>query len=308
MRAVVLFNPKAGSAGGADGFCAAVEDHPDLTLVQPETAEGLDAAVRQAAEEGADVVASAGGDGTLHAVANALARLPVRAEELPALAVIPFGTGNDFARTLAIPTDPDAALDLLHAGERRPIDLIRVNPDDGPALYAINACTGGFSGQVEEVLTDDLKKTWGPLAYLIGGIKVIPDLTEYDTRLAYDGGPDEPEDAFNVVVGNGRMAGGGKPIAPKANPEDGLLDVVVIRRCSGPQMAALAALAFAGDYLQSDLVVHRRVQQLRVASKPGMWFNVDGELLTNAPITFEAVPQALRVVVGPEYAAAVDDA
>jgi diacylglycerol kinase (ATP) len=301
VRLCVLTNPHAGSSDAADGL---YERAPPGTVFRAcGEGETLADMAEAAAREGFDVVAAAGGDGTLHEVANGLMRVGTACDERPALAVVPLGTGNDFARTLALPLDdPAAALALAAEPEAaRPLDLIRVTSPEG-ALWAVNVCAGGFSGEVDEVLSPELKARWGPLAYLIGAVKALPELEGYDTRLAWDEAPDERVEAFNVVVANGRTAAGGKPAAPRANPEDGLLDVVVVLRSTALDIARLAAKVFAGDYLADGQVLHRRVRRLTVASRPGMWFNVDGELHTKEPVTFEAVPRALRVVVGEGYA------
>jgi diacylglycerol kinase (ATP) len=102
-------------------------------------------------------------------------------------------------------------------------------------------------------------------------------------------------------VANGRTAAGGFQVAPLANPEDGLLDVIVVRYGDVLDLAGIAARLLAGNYLSSEQVMHRRARHVHIASQPGMWFNVDGELFTSQPITFTVMPQALRVVVGPEY-------
>jgi diacylglycerol kinase (ATP) len=168
--------------------------------------------------------------------------------------------------------------------------------------YGINVAAGGFSGQVGETLTEELKATWGPLAYLIGAAKVLPDLAGYETTIAWEDSPPERVQALNIVVANGRTAGGGIPVAPPANPEDGWLDVVVVRYGSAVELMGVAARLLAGNYLTSERVFHRQARRVRIASRPGMWFNVDGELLTNEPVTISVLPQALRVVVGPTYA------
>ncbi|HEX8385694.1 MAG TPA: hypothetical protein VF576_05900, partial [Rubricoccaceae bacterium] len=198
--------------------------------------------------------------------------------------------------------DVASCLACLADGPRRALDVIRY-AHEGTGGYAINACAGGFSGAVGEALTDELKSTWGPLAYLVGAVKSLPDLADYHTSISWDGRPPERMDAFNVVVANGRTAAGGRPVAPRANPEDGLLDVVVVRAGSGLDLVRLAARVVAGDYLGDDQIVFNRVRHVRIESTPGMWFNVDGELRTNEPVEFEAVPGALRVVVGPDYVA-----
>jgi diacylglycerol kinase (ATP) len=87
-----------------------------------------------------------------------------------------------------------------------------------------------------------------------------------------------------------------------SDPEDGRLDVVVVRYGSVVELIGVAARLLAGNYLPSARVFHRQVRRVRIASRPGMWFNIDGELLTNEPVTISVLPQALRVVVGPTYA------
>ena len=296
----VLLNSHAG--GDADPVRQAVRLHPEAELVE---ADDLADAAEDAAREGVGLVVAAGGDGTIHAVANGLLRTGREAEDLPTLGVLPTGTGNDLARTLSLPLDTPCAdtLDLLENGERRLIDAIHVRSGDG-SLFAINACSGGFTGQIDEAMTPELKETWGPLAYAIGTVKALPNIEDYHTTLAWEHERPHRVHAFNVLVANGRTIGGGTPVAPGASLEDGLLDVVVVREGGALDLARLTARAYTtGDYTEDDKVIHRRVRRVRVESHPGMWFNVDGDLHSNDPVTFEVVPGALRVVVGPGYEA-----
>lgn len=299
----VLYNSEAGSAPDAD--VDVLRTLPGVDLVACESPDDTITAAAEATHAGHDLVVAAGGDGTVHLVANGLMEAGTDARTRPALGVFPLGTGNDLARTLGMNLDasPIEAMDTLRRADLRPLDLIRVTHPgcEGKTNFAVNVCAGGFSGEVDEVLTSDLKSTWGPLAYLLGAAQVIPELEGYETRIAWDGGPEEAVDAFNVVVANGRTAGGGTPVAPRASIEDGRLDVVVIRAGDGLDIARLAARALAGDYLEDDHVVFNRVSRLTVTARPGMWFNVDGELRTKDPVTFEVVPGALRVAVGPGY-------
>ncbi|MEP0547776.1 MAG: diacylglycerol kinase family protein [Rhodothermales bacterium] len=296
MKARLILNPNAGSADAADALRLAIHAESDVELCDCEAPGHGRELAADAVEQGYDLVIAAGGDGTVNEVINGLARDFGAA----AFGVVPLGTGNDLARTLALPNDPVLAFHLALRGERRALDLIRVESGD-ETVYAANVCAGGFTGDLDAAMTDELKATWGPLSYLIGTVKALPDLSEYETLVAWDGTDLEEVDAFNVVVANGRTAGGGRPAAPRANPEDGLLDVVIVKECTAVELAGLAARALAGDYLDSEHVVYRRARRLRVESTPGMWFNLDGEMHTNEPITFEVVPGALRVAVGPSY-------
>jgi len=298
MKTRVIFNPHAGSADADDALRSAVAAEPDADLCTCDApGHGLRLA-STASEEGYDLVVAAGGDGTVNEVINGLAR----DFDGVALGIVPLGTGNDLARTLAIPDDPAIAFQLALHGQRRPLDLIRVEGAD-KTVYAANVCAGGFTGELDEAMTDEMKAAWGPLSYLIGTVKALPDLDDFATWIAWDDGEPERVDALNIVVANGRTAAGGRPAAPRANPEDGLLDVVIVKKCTSAELAVLAARALTGDYLDSEHVVFRHARRLHVEARPGMWFNVDGELHTNEPITFEIVPRALRVAVGPGYSA-----
>lgn len=295
MRGAMIFNPNAGSAAQIEGVRDWLALHPEIELLETQRsghAAELAAQVRGSCE----LVIAAGGDGTISEVVNGLA--PDFAPTT--LGVVPLGTGNDLARTLGLPADPLQALDLLELQRARPIDVIRAQGASNQ-VYGINVAAGGFSGQVDEVLTDEMKATWGPLAYLISAASVLPDLSEYRTTIAFDDGSAEQVDALNVIVANGRTAAGGYRVAPRANPEDGLLDVVVVTRSSALDLAGVLARLLAGDYTQSGSVLYRQARALRIDSHPGMWFNVDGELLTNEPVTFTVLPQVLRVIVGPDY-------
>ena len=298
----VLINPHAGSLSPADQL--ALRAAEDVELVTVDSPKGLHQCAMDLAREGVDLVVAAGGDGTVHLVANGLMDGGETADTRPALGILPRGTGNDFARTLGLPLGGSLgdALDVLRTGKHRVMDLIRMDHATG-GCYAVNVCAGGFSTTISEAMTDGLKTAWGPFSYVVGGVKALPEMEARDVQIEWGDGPAERFRALNVVVGNGRTAGGGHLVAPHANPEDGLLDVVLIRDGSTLAISRLAALALSGaNYLDDELVVVNRVRQLRVEATPGMLFNVDGEVRTDEPITFQVVPAALRFVVGPGYA------
>lgn len=292
MSLVAIFNPGAGSAG--DAALRALRARGIEVRKTGGPGEATDLA-RAAIDEGATTIVACGGDGTVSEVARGMLGVRTRAR----LAVLPLGTGNDFARTLGIPLDVEGALAAIDAHRERAIDVIAVEPDDGERVFAINVCAGGFSGQVDEMLSSELKARWGPLAYLWSAAKVLPDLTGYETTLAFDDGEATRMEVLNVVVANARSCGGGWAVAPQASLEDGLLDVVLVRWGRALDLAKVALGLARGDW--SDDVVHRTARAVRITSKPPMWFNVDGELVSRAAVTFRVVPRALRVLVGPGY-------
>ena len=301
MKIALIINPVSGTAEEGALLHEALADMGDVTIyTTTDTGHGVELAL-QAIHDGAEIVAAAGGDGTINEVLNGV----MQAGGHVAFGVIPLGTGNDLARTLALPTDPIAAWEVITSGEVRSLDVLKIT---APNLihYALNVAAGGFSGQVNEVLTGELKATWGPLAYLRSAVEVLPDMTNYRTTIQYDGDESHTVDALNIIVANCRTAAGGIQVAPLANPEDGLLDVVIVHYGSlGSLVGAAARLLVNGNYLDSPAVEHRQARKVRVEATPGIWFNADGELLTNEPMTFEVLPGALHVIVGPEYRAEI---
>jgi diacylglycerol kinase (ATP) len=291
----VLFNPRAGSADQIAALRDALAGRRKVTLRELGPDDDLKQVVAEVARGRCDLIAVAGGDGTVHAAVN---RLAPDFPDKP-LAILPLGTGNDLCRTLAVPLDPVAALDLWKTGRRRMIDVIRVEGDR--AGYAVNAVTGGFSGRVAADVTSEMKEFWGPLAYLRGAAGPIAERESYRVTFRFDDGPPEPMDVYNLVVANGRTAAGGLPVAPLANPEDGLLDVVVIPAGDLLNTSVVAARLMAGDYHADESVLHRRARRVEVECDLPIPVSFDGELTEGRRFAFTVVPKALRVIAGPDY-------
>ncbi len=294
-RICVLFNPKAGSASQIDALRAALRRHPGVTIREVGPGQKLGALAADAAREKFDVLAVAGGDGTVHAVVNGLA------PEFPqvTLAVFPLGTGNDLCRTLAIPLDVPAAVELLRTGRPRAIDVIRI--EGNQTKHCVNVATGGISGEVTAGLTKDVKEAWGPLAYLRGAVGPLAEATVFSVSFRFDHGPPEQIDLHNLVVASGRTAAGGVPVAPLANPADGLMEVVIIRAGDTLDMAVVSARVMAGDYHDDEFVERRKCKHLVVESDPPLPLSIDGEVTDGRRFTFEVVPKAIRILTGPDY-------
>jgi diacylglycerol kinase (ATP) len=307
MRIHFIVNPHAGSVDQLNDLQQAVQSRSDIIVHELGPSSDIATLVDTALQAGAEMVLAGGGDGTINAVLNALAP----AFDQVKLGIIPLGTGNDLARTLSLGPDPVAAFASLEEGQERVLDIIEMVYGER-MLYGLNMAIGGFTGQMNEVLNEELKASWGPLAYLIGAVQILPELTHYDTEIHWDDGTTDTLTLLNLAIANGRTAGGGWSVAPMANPEDGLLDVIGVHYVSFMDLAEMTAQFVAGTYLANEHVFYRKVQQISVVSRPGMWFNLDGELLTNEPVKLAVKPHALRMLVGFDYvaegAAALPDA
>lgn len=293
MKALIIFNPVAGSVKKPDAVLSRLQRLNPMAVRVTRRRGDAERFAREAMQEKCNYVVTAGGDGTLNAVVNGIAMLQPLSDVR--VGIVPLGTGNDFARALGLPVTIDENIDVLRACKTRRIDLVQVRSDR--TRYFANVSSGGFSGAVDEKLTAKIKRTWGPLAYVRSAAAALPKLHAYRTRLVFDDEEELSLELYNVVIGNGRFIAGGLPIAPDADLRDGMLDVVLIPKRSAPEMVLLAAEILLGKHLSSNAVIFRRAKKIAVRSRPGMCFNVDGELIGNAPAVFQVVPRALNFVV-----------
>jgi diacylglycerol kinase (ATP) len=296
-RARVICNPTSGGGSYDPDEIRDELDGVELDWIETKGPEdAVDAA--QHWEEGLLIVA--GGDGTVHDVVNGLGRAGF--PEGVTLGILPAGTGNDLAATLCIPEDPEFAEDVIRQNRERRLDVGRVRSEGVGERFFINVATGGLGAEISNVNDEELKKRWGKLSYLRASLEVARNFDVRELTLYIDG-EERQVKAVNIAVGNCRYTGGGWPATPKANPEDGLLDVVVIEALGVADLLELAPAALSeSDYLDSDGVLFVRAKEIRVETQPpGLEFTADGEIIGNEPARFSILPQALNVLVGPEY-------
>ena len=296
-KARVIINPSSGGGAYDPDELRFEFDGYDLDWVET---KGPEDAVRSAQEWREGLLIVAGGDGTVNDVVNGLGKAGF--PEGVTLGILPSGTGNDLAATLCIPEDADAAEDVIRQGRVRTLDVARVRSDGIGERFFINVATGGLGAEISLANDEDFKSRWGKLSYLRASLEVTRNFDAREIVMYLDGEKRETR-AVNVAVGNCRYAGGGWPAAPRANPEDGLLDVVIIEAAGIADILALTPRALAkSDYLDNDGVYFTRAREIRVETQPqGLDFTADGEVIGDEPAEFVVLPKALKVVVGPEY-------
>ncbi len=296
-KARVICNPSSG--GGAYDPDTLRDELGDFELDWVETG-GSEEAVEAARDWREGLLIVAGGDGTINDVVNGLGKAGFPDDVT--LAILPAGTGNDLAATLDIPEDPALAEDVIRQNRVRTLDVARVRSEGVGEKYFINVATGGLGAEISTANEGALKERWGKLSYLGASLEAAKDFDVRELTLYLD---DEERRvrAVNVAVGNCRYAGGGWLAAPKANPEDGLLDVVIIEKLGLVDLLQLAPASIAGaDYLGKDGVFFARAKEIRVETQPtGLVFTTDGEVIGDEPAVFSVIPRALKVIVGPEY-------
>lgn len=317
---LVLFNPRAGNPGAKEGARRRLERDPRVHLVITESEADLQSRARAAAEEGYRRVLVAGGDGSVHAAVNGLLKGAVegsassshpRAAETGrppptggspvTLGIVPLGTGNDTARSLAIPLDPEAAVEVL-LSDGAPVallDLIEADLTDGP-VFGINTLTGGNAVRVLEETEPEAKARWGAWAYLRTALSIAGDLEVHRGRICVDGGAWVDVELVNLHVGNGRTSTGGIPSAPDADPADGLLDLVLVAPAPLPALLGSAAKHFLGFGEDDPRLMVRRIREVRFYFEPPLRCRVDGEPI-RTPKAVRVRSRALEVNVGRDF-------
>ena len=266
-------------------------DLPEATVHETSVEDAGHGAARKALAAGADVVLASGGDGTVRAVAAALA------DSGAALAVVPQGTGNLLARNLDLPLEFEDAVELALTGPRRTIDLGEVAGDPAHS-FAVMAGIG-FDAAMMRHAPEGLKGALGWPAYVVGGARSLGQ-RRMRVSIVLDSGEAERQQVRTVLIGNVGRLQGGLELLPDAEPDDGVLDVAVIdprRVWDWPVLIARVLLRRSGvdkryhTYRAGEVVVRADQPQPR---------QVDGELIDDGAELRVAVRPGVLVVCAPE--------
>jgi diacylglycerol kinase (ATP) len=282
VRIALAANHASGGGLDPEPLAAAMRERGAEVTVHSCNSEDLEAIARS----GPDRVAVAGGDGTIGAVAELAGRLDVP------LGVVPTGTANDFARAYGLPDDPrEAAALAATAGRTRPLELGRLS--DGRPF--VNVASAGLAS-VAARNAQPLKRRLGPLAYGVGAVRAAATEAPLEATVSVDGAKVFEGRSWQVIVAVSGAFGGGSGVA-EADPDDGVLDVVVLPAGSRLGLArrayGLRTRTIAG---QSD-VEHHRGRTVEVDLPHTGELNVDGEIREGGLDRVTVTPRAFRLVV-----------
>ena len=307
FRTLVVANPR--SAGGALGrrwtdLERTISDGFGRFDVCLTTSAGDAAAItrRALAEQGYEMVVAMGGDGTISEVVDGFftADGPVRAEAV--LGVLPFGTGGDFRRTIAAPTSlPEGSRELCGRSTRR-IDVGRLTYTDAQGAqrirHFINIASFGLSGLVDQLVNAGSKRLGGRISFGVATLRATLRYSAQRARLRLD--DQEPEEVTlqTVAVANGQFFGGGMRIAPQAQLDDGVFDVVTLGPLTLLELLSRMRHVYRGTHVELPGVRLQRARRLQAdplePTEP-ILLDVDGETPGRLPALFEVLPAALRL-------------
>jgi len=236
-------------------------------------------------ESSGERIVAMGGDGTVREVLNGIRSPDTR------VGVIPAGMGNDFARSLGIPTDVSRAAALLAGSESKKVDL------GGERGKFFNVMGVGFPAHVVERINKYKEgPVKGPLIYLLGLLRSITDLDTYEFKLILDGEARELS-ANAIFVANSNYTAGGLKLVPQAELDDGLLDVAIIANAGRMELLMALEKAYRGEHVNHPKIEFLRAKKIRIESKARLIKMFDGELEGTTPAELEVIPKARTIIV-----------
>lgn len=309
---------------------------PAARWVLTEAAGQAAALADRARAEGAGLVVAVGGDGTVHEVVNGLmgeflghgsAPLPgwQGPEEdrpgagrspapelavppegspspLPALGIIPLGTGCDLVKTLTVPRDPGRAVDVLAAGRTLLVDICEiscVSAHGAPVRrYSINMCGCGLSGEVSARVNRPGGPRHGFLAFLLATLGAVVAHRPREVTISVDDGPPRRARLIVLFVCNGQYCGGGMRPGRDARPDDGLLKVVEVGAMAVARIFTKLPRLYSGRVEGVPGVRVHQARKVEINSPEVALVDCDGEQPGRLPASYTVRPAALRVVVG----------
>ena len=258
-------------------------------------------------EKGYRKFISVGGDGTNNEVINGIFTQDVVPTNEIIMATMPVGTGNDWRRNFDIPMEYDEVAKIIKAGHVFVHDIGKLtyyNDGDTQIRYFLNAAGTGLDEMVCHS-TNLMKKQGkgGTIRYLISLVKCILTYKITHIQIEIDGKQVFDDGILSVSVGNCRFNGGGMMTMPKAVPDDGLLDVTVIKKVSIFKFAANVKNLYDGTFINKiNEVLTFRGKHIRITSIPphSLMVETEGENLNNSPFDFEILPKAINMVIPKE--------
>lgn len=237
-------------------------------------------------------IMAVGGDGTIHEVVNGIMRSECKD---PTLIMMPAGTVNDFGTHMGIPTDLSAFSDMLMKFHTKRIDLGKSND-----RYFLNVAAGGMLSSTAYNVPSEAKTVFGKLAYYAQGvidfpqqiISPIPLLTQTDKEVTYD-------DALLFIVANTPSVGGFRQLLPKAKVDDGLLDVLILRRGNVIDISSLLVQLTQGKHIDHSLISYSQVEAINIVqdNEKVIPMDLDGEQAGQLPIEISVAKGAINLLV-----------
>lgn len=313
MKPLVILNPR--SQSGKTGELAAelervIERHVGaLDRAHTERPRHATEIAEQASRDGRPSVIVVGGDGTIHEVANGLMRARNDGVVPCKLGIVGQGTGGDFRKTLGIEHRLDRYCQTISAGKTRSIDVgkfrYRTKQGDDAEAFFINILSMGMGGLVDEYVAESSGAMGGKVAYFSASLRALlkSEVGMLDCKVRLDGQEQKLDIATRqLAVCNGRFFGSGMEVAPMAEPDDGIFNVVSLGASSKLKFALGSMAIYSGSHVNNPEVEVFSCEAIDIelrndAIRDIFPLDVDGEPMGTLPLHIEVVPKAIDVFV-----------
>ena len=282
----VVYNPMAGRKTGAALLAQAKELLGSSFEWIPTQRPGHAIELAREAAKRYQVVVAYGGDGTVGDVARGIYGTEAT------LGVLPVGTGNDFARNLHLRLDMPEATATILSGVVRRVDIGILN-----GTPFINNCGTGFDAQVMRTMNQSIKFAKGRLAFMLAILKTFPGFKPFRLEFINEEGQKYEDRAMMLSVLNGQMYAAGMMAAPRAEMDDGLMDVMIIKALNKGKLLPLISKVSSGQHLNHPGVVMMKARKFTFKTIPPLPLNIDGEIRGLTPAEVTVQPRALKVLV-----------
>jgi diacylglycerol kinase (ATP) len=236
---------------------------------------------------GFDIIASVGGDGTLNEIVNGIMGRDV------IVSVIPTGTANDFVKSAGLFSDCITAAHHIFSENFRLVDVGSLVYDGGKR-YFIGVAGMGFDGLVSKTTSDIHKPKAGTIPYVLGILKHLADYKSVEVSLIVDNACVEQKVMF-VDVANGKYVGAGMTIAPHAEVDDGLFDVIIFGDLGKIESLIKLPTLYRGTHLKNKRIGFLRGEHVELHSEEPLSIHVEGEYIGQTPAVFDIHKKALKV-------------
>lgn len=301
---VFIVNPHAGNGSTGSKWpeirALAKERLGSFTTYLTENAGDAERFAKRAITAGARRVVCVGGDGTLNEVVNGIMAHDASVRSGLQLGFVPNGTGCDFIRTVAIPTDIGQALNLIAEGPVQRIDLGKLYFKDHDGRdsfrYFHNITSFGLGGEVDERVNRSTK-AFGPFFSFIWA--TLLSIILYGKKpivFRVDNGFEQEQTVWNMVVANGQYHGGGMWVAPNASVDDCLFNVTVIGDLTLPEVFMNLPRLYNGNIYDIDKVITMTGKKVEAFSDRRVLLDVDGEQPGMLPVVVDMIPGALNII------------
>ena len=287
IKIVFIINPIAGGKN-KNHFSKVIASHLNTSkfeydLIQTESEKHAYELTKAAISNGAEVVVAVGGDGTINEIASALIGSACT------LAIIPYGSGNGLARSLKIPMNTIQAVKLINQFKTAKIDAAKLNEH-----YFFNMSGMGFDAHISHVFAKD--KNRGLLGYVKATFSELKNYRSKNYKIIIDGKTLE-EDAFILSVANSSQYGNEAHIAPRAELQDGLLDLVIVKPFPLYLMPLLALRMFLKTADKSKYLISLQGKSILINRNNNV-IHLDGEpKLVTENIQIQILAKAINVIV-----------